>query len=395
MRILYLVSAFPRRPGDVITPWLVETISRLRSRGVEVEVLAPAYRGSASGRVDGVVVHRYRYAPRGWETLTHDQTAPDRIRDNPLYLALVPSYLAALSIAATRLARSGRFDAIHAFWPLPHGVGGAVAKRASGVPLVCTFFGVEITWTRSRFPLLKPVLRKIVREADALTAISNYTAGLLREEVPGAEVEIIPFGAAATAREGTPPPFPTPHAPARLLFVGRLVERKGVDVLLEAVAKLPGVRLAVVGDGPARSGLESRASALGLGGQVRFTGFVSQRTLASEYQRADVVVLPARYDAKGDVEGLGVALIEGMAYGRSVIGSDVGGIPDIIRPGETGLLVTPGDPAALAAAISRLDGDREMARKMGAAGREDARARFSWRRITADLEALYRRVISA
>ncbi|HEX6912337.1 MAG TPA: glycosyltransferase, partial [Longimicrobium sp.] len=132
MKVLYLVSAYARDPQDVITPWLVETIRRLRARGVEVEVLAPAYRGLKSQVVDGVRVHRFRYAPKFAETLTHDQTAPDRIREKPWFMGLVPGYVASGSAAAARLARGGGFAAVHAFWPLPHGVMGLAAKRASG-----------------------------------------------------------------------------------------------------------------------------------------------------------------------------------------------------------------------------------------------------------------------
>ena len=90
MKVLYLVTAYPRDASDVITPWMVETIRQLRLRGVVVEVLAPAYRGMPDQVLEGVPVHRFRYAPRAWETLTHDQTAPDRIRERPRFLALVP-----------------------------------------------------------------------------------------------------------------------------------------------------------------------------------------------------------------------------------------------------------------------------------------------------------------
>ena len=99
VKVLYIATAFPRDPDDVITPWLVETITRLRDRGVEVEVLAPAYRGLGAQTVHGIRVHRFRYAPAGWETLTHDQTAPDRIRERPYMAALLPGYVAAGSAA--------------------------------------------------------------------------------------------------------------------------------------------------------------------------------------------------------------------------------------------------------------------------------------------------------
>ena len=133
---------------------------------------------------------------------------------------------------------------------------------------------------------------------------------------------------------------------SRLLFVGRLVERKGVQVLLEALARLrdrPGVRVRVVGDGPMRGALERQAATLGVADRVRFDGSVSTEELVRRFRECDVFVLPAVVDAKGDTEGLGVVLIEALSYGKPVIASAAGGIVDIVRDGETGLLVPPGD----------------------------------------------------
>jgi glycosyltransferase involved in cell wall biosynthesis len=392
VKVLYLVSAYPRAPGDVITPWLVETIRRLGARGVGVEVLAPAYRGLASGTLDGVPVHRFRYAPRRWETLTHDQTAPDRIRERPLFFGLVPGYVAAGSVAAARLARSGRFDALHAFWPLPHGLIGLAAKRASGVPLVSTFFGVELTWMEGQLPFLAPVLRRIVRGSDAVTAISTYTAGRLRRAVPGVEPAIVPFG--ATVEPGGRPPLPPrpPTGAFELLFAGRLVERKGVHLLLDALARLadgPPVMLHVVGDGPERPRLEARARELGLGAGVFFHGFVPREALELRMATCDAFVLPAVVDAKGDTEGLGVVLLEAMSYGKPVVASAAGGIVDIVRNGRNGYLVPPGDAAALAGAVARLMRDPAAAAEMGVRGREDVREGFSWEVIVDRLVEVY------
>lgn len=391
MKVLYIVTAYPRGPGDVITPWLVETIHRLRGRGVEVEVLAPAYRGLGPQLVEGVRVHRFRYAPQALETLTHDQTAPDRIRERPAYLALVPTYVACGSLAAARLARTGGFDVVHAFWPLPHGLMGLAARRAGGVPLVSTFFGVELTWLRSDLPLLRPLLGRIVRASDAVTAISSYTAAQLRELVPGARPRIIPFGAAVEEKVVRPPSLPV-AGPYTLLFVGRLVERKGVRHLIDAVHRLRqtrDVRLHVVGDGPLRPELERQVAALGLQEAVRFDGFVSSDELARRFAGCDAFVLPAVVDAKGDTEGLGVVLIEALSYGRPVIASAVGGIPDIVRDGQTGLLVPPGDAEALAAAVERYIDDPALATALAEAGRRHVEQRFSWDAITAELVRLY------
>jgi len=395
VKVLYLVTAYPRDPGDVITPWLVETIRRLAARGVEVEVLAPAYRGLADQVVDGVRVHRFRYAPRGWETLTHDQTAPDRIRERPWFLGLVPGYLAAGSRAAARVAREGGFSVLHAFWPIPQGVLGLHAKRRTGLPLVSTFFGVELTWMERQFPFLAPLLRRIVRGSDAVTAISSYTAGRLARQVPGVDPAIIPFGAAVDA-PAEPPPYTYDGArPFELLFVGRLVERKGVHLLLDALASLPAERrpvLHVVGDGPDRGKLEEQAARLGLGAGAAFHGFVSREELQRRLSTCDAFVLPAVVDAKGDTEGLGVVLIEAMSYARPVIASAAGGIVDIVRDERNGYLVPPGDAAALAGAIQRMMDDPAAARRMGLDGREDVEAGFSWDAIADRLAAIYRAV---
>ncbi len=391
MKVLFLVTAYPRHPADVITPWMTETIRRVGERGVEVEVLAPSYRGLATQTVDGVRVHRFRYAPAPWETLTHDQTAPDRIRERPWFLGLVPGYVAAGSAAAARLARTGGFDVVHAFWPIPQGVLGLAAKRASGLPLVSTFFGVELTWMERQFPFLAPMLRRIVRGSDAVTAISTYTAERLRRVAPGVRAEVIPFGAAVD-----PSPAPPPRRPAgarpEILFIGRLVERKGVHLLLEALALLPAERrplLRVVGDGAERARLQSWAAELALDHDVVFHGFVSAEEKAERLAGCDAFVLPAVVDAKGDTEGLGVVLLEAMTYGKPVIASAAGGIVDIVRDGRNGYLVPPGDASALAAAIRSCVENPEAARALGAQGRVDVESGFSWTVIAERLATLY------
>lgn len=402
VKVLYIVTAFPRDAEDVITPWMGETIRRLRDSGVAVDVLAPAYRGLASHTVNGVRVHRFRYAPRRWETLTHDQTAPDRIRERPLYLALVPGYLAAATLAAVRLARSGEYDVLHAFWPIPHGLVGLAAKRASGVPLVSTFFGVELTWLKSEFPALAPALRAVVRGSDAVTAISTYTAAAVAAAVPGANPAVIPFGATVepvAQRAGmVAPAVSSPsrdEAKLKLLFVGRLVERKGVHVLLDALARnrfTSPWQLRVVGDGPERQSLEARAARLGISPSVVFEGFVPRQTLAERFAGCDIFILPAVTDAKGDTEGLGVVLLEAMSYGKPVVASAAGGIVDIVSDGETGLLVPPGDSDALASAIRRLAEDEAARRRMGSNARDRVDGHFSWPVIVERLVEVYRSV---
>lgn len=387
LRVLLIASAYPRSPSDVITPWLGTAIGRLAAAGVVVDVLAPAYRGLGDQTVGGVVVHRFRYAPRAWERLTHEQTAPDRIRERPAYLGLVPSYVGAGALAAVRLARGGRYDVVHALWPLPHGLLGLAARWAAGVPLVTTFFGAELSWLGARH-VMRRVLRAIVARSDAVTAVSSSTAERLARLVPGVRVVTLPFGAAIDPPAQVPP---APSGDGPLLFVGRLVERKGVHVLLDALARLGAGRptLDVVGDGPERAALVARAERLGLGAAVRFHGMVPAPALGDHLARCGALVLPAVIDAKGDTEGLGVVLLEALAHGRPVIASAAGGIPDIVRDDVTGLLVPAGDVGALATAIAALRTDPARAGRLAEAGRRHVADAFSWDVIIPRLVAVY------
>ncbi len=395
MRIVHVVTAFPRDEDDVITPWMVEMIRRLRDRGHEAEVLAPAYRGSGGHRVHGIPVRRFRYAPASWETLTHEETAPDRVRRSPAHAALVPLYAAAGTLAAWRTGRSAP-DVVHAHWPVPHALFGAAARAGSGgrTALVCSYYAVEVNWVNRRLRWLRPFLRWSATTADAVTAISSSTARSV-EEASGREPRIVPFAAAVDAAP-TPDEVREPLAddggPLRLLFVGRLVERKGVEVLVRALAEIREhrlVELTVVGEGPRDAAIRREARRCGVAELVHLTGFVPREELSRRYAGCDVFVLPAVVDRKGDTEGLGVVLLEALRRERPVVASDVGGIPDIVRDGQTGWLVPPGDEEALAERILELRREPERAREVARRGRAFVEERFAWDRVMGDLEATY------
>ena len=389
MRILHVVTAFPRGPEDVIVPWLVELIVRLRAAGHEVEVFTSAYRGGGNAEFRGIPVHRFRYAPARWEDLTHDEAAPDRMRRSLLYKVLPLAYVAAGMWAIRRLARRRRYDVVHVHWPVPHALFGWIARRSSGARLVSSWYGVELRWVQSSLPWLRWFVRWALRISDAVVAISSYTAGQIAR-FARTPVRVIPYTLGF-------PPTATKRVPAadgtlRILFVGRLVERKGVTHLVEAVGRLAPdlrARLSVVGDGPERVSLEAQIARDGLGDRVTLRGRVSEVELRDAYAAADVLVLPSILDARGDTEGLGVVLLEAMSYGVPVIGSDLGGITDIVRSGETGLLVPPADPAALAAALERLARGPALAARLGEAGRKHVAAAFGWPAIMAQWEECY------
>ena len=383
-RLLIVTTNFPRWEGDPHSPWLVHLLRLLRDHGFEIEILAPVYAGNRSHTIFGMRVHRFRYAPARWETLTHDEGAPNKIRRNPLYLLLLPLYLLAGMLAAWRVGR-GRFDLIHVHWPMPQGLLGLVARWAGGGRLVTTFYGADLVMS-ARFRVVRPFVRFFARQCEDIAAISSFTA---REtvKITGINPRVIPYGIEL------PPIDPAaPVEPGLILNVGRLVERKGQVYLIEAMSHLahrPEAHLIIVGEGHERPLLEDAIRQHGLEERVKLAGRVSEEVLDRLYERCQVFVLPAIVDSAGDTEMLGMVSLEAMRYCKPVVATEVGGISDIVVNGETGVLVDQRDPHALADAIDRLLGDPALAERLGHGGYEFARQHFAWPAVLDQTLVLY------
>jgi len=407
VKVIHVVTAFPRHDDDVITPWLGRLLLGLRERGLEVGVLAPAYRAGGATEWRGIPVRRFRYAPARLETLTHEESAPDRLRRRPACAALLPGYMLGGSLASIRLGTSSPPDVVHVHWPVPHAWFGALARASSErTAVVSSFYSVEIRWIERRLPWAVPFLRWSIESADAVTAISTATAAAVARYT-SREVPVIPFsaaisdrslsdGAAAEARL-TRRPVRERAGPVRLLFVGRLVERKGVHILIRALARVrerADATLTVIGDGPRAVALEAEARRVGVDRFVRFAGRVDEEALREAYRTSDLFVLPAVVDGKGDTEGLGVVLLEALEFGLPLIASDAGGIPDIVRDGKTGLLVPPDDAGALAEAILRVVEDPAAARERVERGRAHMREHFGLPSVVDRLLGCYGEALS-
>jgi glycosyltransferase involved in cell wall biosynthesis len=172
-----------------------------------------------------------------------------------------------------------------------------------------------------------------------------------------------------------------------VVFAGRLVHAKGVETLVRAAARCrtPGMQLLLVGDGPERRRVERLARRIGVAGRVHVTGFVPHDAIPGVLATADLLVLPSIY------EEFGTVLVEALHARLPVVASRVGGIPEIIEDGVNGLLVEPGDPAALAAAIDTVLGDRGLAARFAANAAQRAAA-YRLDRVGAEMETLYRRL---
>jgi phosphatidyl-myo-inositol dimannoside synthase len=318
----------------------------------------------------------------------HDATAPYRVIRG-VHRYLLPTASTARGLRAAVAATGAEVLMFATPWPLV-GLG-----HRLGLPTVAVVHGAELIMA-SRIPGVSGVVRRWLRRADLLLSVSEHTAEHLRWLVgdSGPPIRLLRNGVTLTDFD--------PSADGRhireqhglgdaptVLCVGRLVKRKGQDVLIEAwpevLRHVPDARLVIVGTGPIREDLEQAARDLPPGAVV-FAGRVPEVDLPAYFAATDVFAHPNRARWFGfETEGFGVVFLEAQAAGRPVIAGASGGAPEALIDGETGLLVDGRDPAAVAAAVVDLLSDRDRARTMGAAGRRFVEEEHDWDHIVAGL----------
>jgi glycosyltransferase involved in cell wall biosynthesis len=231
--------------------------------------------------------------------------------------------------------------------------------------------------------------RYCLRHADGAIAGSRTAAQVWRQKGYTGPLAVIPqFG--VDPQTFAPQPRRGDRGAFVVGFAGRLVEEKGVDLLLEAVAGLEGMRVEVLGSGPQRARLEGLAEALGLGDRVAFRGVLPSPQMPAFYHRLDVLVLPSR-SRPNWVEQFGRVLVEAMACGVPVVGSDCGEIPHVI--GEAGLVFPEGDVEALRACLLRLTTAPRLRADLSRRGRERVLAQYTQAQIAAQTVQVYRQVL--
>ena len=394
LKVAVMGSTYARNHEDSQVPWLRESVNRLAERGHEMTVIVPSFKGLKSHRIDNVQVLRFRYAPLPIEKLTHDEGAPNKLR-NPLYQLPAATYIGMGVVSSMVWAARKKFDLVHVHWPFPHGLFALAAAQVCGARVVAMCHGAELAIAR-RKPWIRAILRSCLLRADRVACNSSHTASEI-ERLCGRNATIIPYG--ATIRTEAPASKVGEKSDvATILFTGRHIQRKGVPYLLKALPRIlekRRVRLVLTGDGDRRCEWEQLTAKLGLSAHVEFAGFVSNARLLELYRQCDVYVLPAIFDDRGDTEGLGVVLIEALKNAKPVVASAVGGIIDVIKHEETGLLVPEKDEGAIADAVLRLLDDPGLSQRLGAAGQAHADEYFCWDRVTAATEALYYDAISS
>lgn len=384
MRVLVLTHNYPRFQGDPAGAFVHRIASAAARNGHQVTVLAPHAPGLAeSVEVESVALHRFRYGPEAFERIAYTGDLHTRATRSPFYAFGVPLFVGAFYRAARHAVREFRPDVVHAHWWVP---AGWIAARLNR-PCIVTCHGSDVRLLE-RGRVFRALARPVFQRAAAVTTASTFLADDLTRRLCLEPGRVLPLAmpvdldrfAAGTA---------TPKAdPPRILYAGNLLPSKGVDVLITAYALLrrQGVscQLKILGEGSAGPALRADAARRGLD-DIVWAAFVPQDRMPAEYGASTVTVLPTR----GNAEGLGLVLVEALAAGSGAVGTPAGGIPEVIRHEETGLLVPDGDAEALAAALKRLLGDRSLRERLIGQGQRFVTERFSAGHAARPFLALY------
>lgn len=385
LRVLHVTTSFPFSAADFSGRFLSPLLLALEAQNVTCHVLAPAGHVPQSRASPGVT--RFRYAPWGFQRLAAPGGGiPHGLRRHPLLHLLLPPFLVSMTVTIVALAR--RYDLVHAHWSVC-GAAAVLARPIHGRPVITTFRGTDLRWSRTR-ALYAAVTHMAILGSSFVTAVAQEMVAELKETHPrcARRFVFVPNGVAEAFYAVAAPERPLP---LRLLFVGSLTDSKGVGVLIDALAMLIGEgewQLDIVGEGPDERRLKALASRRGVDGRIHFVGVLPFSEMPRCMAAHHVLVLPSRSEGRPNV------VLEAMAAGMAVVGSDISGVRELIRDGVNGWLVRCGDPASLADILGRLirgELDWERAGRMGRVWMQEKA--LTWTQSARTYRALYERAL--
>jgi len=394
LRVCVLTTGFPRFTGDLFGSFVLELVGELARNDVHVEVIAPHEQGlQTEETVGGVHVRRFRYAlPTSCQRVAYGGGIPTNLKHSWWARAQVPLFLISFWWRAARACRQSSL--FHCQWTIT-GFVAYMATRVRHRPLVLSVRGSDIHLMQGGVSGL--LNRKIYRWMDMIIAVSHDIAAKLEQiGVDPGKIRVVENGVDGRFHPRSRPAMreqlDLPQAAFIMLFVGLLVPVKGLDVLVEAMGRMaPSEFLCVlVGDGQLRNGLQEQAERAGLSNQIRFMGQRPSAEVPLWMCAADALVLPSRSEGRPNV------VLEAQACGVPVVATRVGGTPELVEDGRTGMLVEPEDPVGLASALGRLADDARFRQSLGRCARSHVeRSGLTWERSASKVMDIYKEALSA
>jgi glycosyltransferase involved in cell wall biosynthesis len=388
--LLIVTSSFPRWPNDTDPPFVYELARRITGP-FKIIVLAPHCEGArAFERLDGLDVYRFRYFFPKFQQLAYYGGILNNLRRKPWLYAVVPFFIFFQLSATLRLICKYRPAVIHAHWIIPQGLIAAIACRLTKhrPRLICTAHGGDVYGLKG--PMMRCLRRFILSRASLCTVVSEAMRHeVLRQLEKPVRIAVVPMGVDLKQRFI---PGRIRRHEKQLLFAGRLVAKKGVEFLLQAMPRIrqahPDVSLLIVGHGPEKDRLANMTRELQIDARVEFRGGVPNDELPRYYQSSSIVIFPSVVDPQGDREGFGLVLVEALGCACAAVISDLPAMRDIVTDGRTGVIVPQKDPKAIAEQVIELLDQPRRARELGRAGRQYVLERFDWDRIAQRYEEL-------
>lgn len=378
-KILVLSSTFPRWENDHEPPFVYELSKRL-SDNYEVYVLAPHTPGSKSDEnLQNLNIHRFKYAPERLEKLAYNGGMSTNLRLHPSRYLLVLPFIIAELFSAIRITRKENIDLIHAHWIIPQGlvaiITAAIVKNHPRT--LITAHGADV-YTR-KGGLVSSLKRFILNRCDHLTVVSHGMSESVKKLNPKCNLDIIPMGTDLTY---TFVPDVSKQEKSKIIFVGRLVEKKGVKFLIDGINQLhsiyPDLSLVIIGHGPEKTALQEYADALGISNRIIFTGGLPQAEIPSYLQQSSIAIFPFIQAGDGDQEGFGLVLVESMGCGCATITTGLPAVKDIIRHRITGICIDEGNPSDIVEGVTELLEDEALRTRLSESGRKYVVSKYDW-----------------
>jgi len=381
--VLHVTTSFPSYPGDPAGTFVSTLVRHLENQGISNYILIPR---NSKSLPSSTTVH-FRYAPRKLERLTGiNGGIPAAIRTRPLSVLLFPTFLTSMALNIVILSK--QVDLIHAHWSACGFIAG-ITKPLHKKPVITTLRGTDVRWSRSS-AFYRFVHNNCIRLSSFIVGVSEKIVESLKKEKPwlSGKFVFIPNGIEQSFLEIKRSP-PSNLVDLRLLFVGSLIKPKGIDILLRALSLIDrNIHTTIAGGGPEYSNLVNLCQSLNLTEKIEFIGPVPPSEIPSLMADHQVLVLPSYWEGRPNV------VLEAMAAGMPVVGTNIDGTRELIEDGVTGFLVPPNNPKLLAKAISSLVLDRGLISKMGKKARQKIeRQRLKWESTAIKYSKIYKEAI--
>ena len=378
IKIGVITSAYPEFEDDPHGIFVHRLMREIAKEGHEVRIIAPHTGGKSKYTMDGVQVEKFHYFyPKRFEKLAGRAGMIDNVKEGFLVKLQVLTFLFFNMVYS--LLRFRNVDVIHVQWPIPNGMGAYFLKKIYRIFYINTIHGEEV-YLSKKYHMVWALKMLVTNSTKTVTNSFATLKACVDVGLNPEKLEVIPFGVDTDFFR--PIDVPKDENMFQMLSVGYLIERKGHEYLIKAMEEIlkerNDVRLKIVGSGPLEGKLKKIITDLRLDEYVEIIQNVSDEELLKLYNSSDLFVLPSVVDSQGNTEGLGVVLLEAMACGLPVIGSDVGGIPDIIKDGETGLLVGEKNVEGLSKKIFQVIEGKSLTNNMADSGCIMVKKRFSW-----------------